>query len=333
MSDSKELRDSIMQSLMVKDFTMEQVKEIDKIMMKILAKYEITPAETHLVAIDSCVPEIMAYLVRKKAKGLAETTLEQYALVLKMLSVYVPKKVSDITEWDIISFLDTYEKDRGISKSRKNQMRIILNGFFRYQTDCGNIKTNPMVMIEPIKYKKNMRQPLTELELEQCRYACTKPKERALLEFFYSTACRVSEVVNLNISDIDFINKTLKVTGKGDKDRIVCLSAGATMALNKYLELRNDTNPALFVSDRAPYQRLKKEALEKIIRVLGEKADLGRRIYPHLIRHTTATFLLRHGMPLEEVSDYLGHENINTTRIYAKTDRESMINSFKKCMI
>lgn len=78
---------------------------------------------------------------------------------------------------------------------------------------------------------------------------------------------------------------------------------------------------------------LKKEALEKIIRTLGKKAEVGRRVYPHLIRHTTATFLLRYGMPFEEVQNYLGHENINTTRIYAKSDRDSMINSFKKCMI
>ena len=87
------------------------------------------------------------------------------------------------------------------------------------------------------------------------------------------------------------------------------------------------------MSDKRPYQRLKKESLEKIIRILGERADLGRRAFPHLIRHTSATYLLKHGMPLEQVQDYLGHENINTTRIYAKTDRESMINSFKKCMI
>lgn len=333
MSDNRVVRDTIMRHLKMQDFTPEQLQMIDKAMMKALAGYEVTPAETHLATIDNCVPEIMQYLIRKKAKGLKQKTLEQYALVLKYFTIYVPKKINDITEWDILLFLDNYAKDRNISKSRQDHMRVILNGFFRYQTDCGNIKMNPMATIEPIKYKKNEREPLTEMELEQLRYTCSKPKERALLEFFFSTGCRVSEVVNVDIQDINFITRTLKVTGKGDKERLVCLSASAVFALEKYLKTREDDTPALFVADRCPHQRLKKEALEKIIRTLGEKAELDRRIFPHLIRHTTATYLLRHGMPLEQVQDYLGHENINTTRIYAKSDRDTMINSFKKCMI
>ena len=333
MSDNREIRDAVLRTLVSEGLSGDQLKNVDKALLKALAGYQITPAETHLVERESCVPEIMAYLVRKKAKGLAETTLRQYSLTLKYFAIYVPKKISDITEWDVLYFLDQYKKDRNISKCRQDTLRIILNGFFRYQADCGNIKINPMATIEPIKYRKNEREPLTEIELEKLRYACSKLKERALLEFFFSTGCRVSEVVNVDIDDIDFNNKILKVTGKGDKDRIVCLNASAVLALQRYLESRVDDNPALFVSDNRPHQRLKKEALEKIIRVLGEKAEVGRRIYPHLIRHTTATYLLKHKMPLEELQQYLGHENINTTMIYAKTDRESMINSFKKCMI
>ena len=333
MSDNREIRDMVLKALLDEDLSSEDVRAVDRALVKALAGYNITPAETHLAVRNSCVQEIMAYLVRKKAKGLAATTLEQYQLTLKYFAMYVPKKIEDITEWDVIYFLDKYEREHKISKCRKDTMRIILNGFFRYQADCGRIKLNPMATIEPIKYKKHEREPLTEMELEKLRYACSKLKERALLEFFFSTGCRVSEVVNVDIDDIDFNNKVLKVVGKGNKERLVCLSAGAVLALQKYLETRNDDNPALFVADRLPHQRLKKEALEKIIRLLGEKAQVGRRIYPHLIRHTTATHLLTKGMPLEEVQDYLGHENINTTRIYAKSNRESMINHFKKCMI
>lgn len=333
MSDNRVVRDSIMRHLKMQEFTAEQLRLIDKAMMQVLAGYDITPAETHLTTIENCVSEIMQYLVRKRAKGLKDKTLEQYALTLKYFAIYTPKKIGDITEWDILRFLDNYEKDRKISKSQKDHMRVILNGFFRYEADCGNIKINPMATIRPIKYTKIEREPLTEMELEKMRYACSKPKERALLEFFFSTACRVSEVVNVDIEDINFTDRTLKVLGKGDKERIVCLSASAVLALEKYLETRKDDTPALFVSDKKPYQRLKKESLEKIIRIIGERADLGRRTFPHLIRHTTATYLLRHGMPLEQVQDYLGYENINTTRIYAKTDREGMISSFKKCMI
>ena len=109
--------------------------------------------------------------------------------------------------------------------------------------------------------------------------------------------------------------------------------AAAILAVELYIQSRKDDNPALFVADRRPYQRLKKEALEKIIRELGIKANLTRRVYPHLIRHTTATYLLNHGMLLEQVQVYLGHENINITRIYAKTNMEAMIGSYRKAML
>ena len=329
---TRELRDELLLTLKT-NFTPDQLQLIDNALMNILNGMDIKPMETSLITIGGCVPEVLHYLARKKAKGLAESTITQYTLVLKHFCCYIQKNIEDITEWDILNFLDHYEKTRGISKRRKDTMRVILNGFFRYMADCGKITINPMATIEPIKYKKNIREPLTDIELEKLRYACKKPKERALLEFFFATGCRVSEVVSLNITDIDFNNRMLKVTGKGNKERIVCLNASAAIALRIYLDTRVDTGDALFVSDRRPYQRIKKEALEKIIRTLGQRAEIGRRVYPHLIRHTTATYLLRHGMPLEHVQDYLGHENINTTRIYAKSDKDAMIANYKKCMV
>ena len=325
---TREVRDEILKALS-NNFESTDLLIIDKAIEEVINNLNISPQETSLCMIDNCMPEVLQYLVRKKAKGLSEGTLKQYSLTLKAFCLYIPKAINDITEWDIVTFLDDYEKRRGISKRRKDTMRVILNGFFRYMTDCGRIKSNPMATIEPIKYKKNIREPLTDMELEQLRYACVKPKDRALLEFFFATGCRVSEVVNINVKDIDFQHGCLKVTGKGDKERLVLLNAAAVMAIQEYLKTRNDDDPALFVSDRRPYHRIKKEALEKRIRLLGEKAELGRRVYPHLIRHTTATYLLRHGMPLEQVQDYLGHENINTTRIYAKSDVSAMINSYR----
>ena len=325
---TREIRDEILKSLS-NNFESTELLIIDKAIEEVINNFNFSPQETSICTVDNCYPEVLQYLVRKKAKGLSEGTLRQYSLTLKAFCLAVPKALPDVTEWDVITFLDDYERRRHISKRRKDTMRVILNGFFRYMTDCGRIKSNPMATIEPIKYKKNMREPLTDMELEKLRYACVKPKERALLEFFFATGCRVSEVVNIDVKDIDFNRGILKVTGKGNKERVVLLNAAAVMAIQEYLAIREDDDPALFVSDRRPYHRIKKEALEKIIRKLGERADIGRRVYPHLIRHTTATYLLRHGMPLEQVQDYLGHENINTTRIYAKSDVSSMINSYR----
>ena len=330
--ESRDIRDVLLKNLSP-IFDAESLSIIDVALRDILQDVELKPKETSLVLYEDCSKDILEYLARKKSKGLTQETLRQYALVLKAFSYYVPKKISDVKEWDILKFLDDYERCRKIGKRRKDQMRVILNGFFRYQTDRGKINTNPMATIEPIRYKKTIREPLNDMEMEQLRYACKKQKERALLEFFFATGCRVSEVVNLDVEDIDFNNRSLKVCGKGDKERIVLLNAAAVLAVESYIQSRKDDNPALFVADRRPYQRLKKEALEKIIRELGIKANLTRRVYPHLIRHTTATYLLNHGMPLEQVQVYLGHENINTTRIYAKTNMEAMISSYRKAML
>lgn len=276
--------------------------------------------------------EIEKYLHRKRAKGLKEGSIEQYSIVLNALLNYTTKDLPDITDWDIIEFLDDYELSRGVSKRRKENMRVILNGFFRYETDKGNINSNPMVSIDSIKYKKNTRMPLTDIEFELLREACISLRDKALLEFFFATGCRVSEVERLNITDIDFNNRSLKVLGKGDKERIVFLNASSIVALNNYLENRKGNSEALFISERSPYQRIKKATIEKCIRSIGERSKVERKVYPHLIRHTTATYLLNHGMKLEEVQMVLGHDSMDTTRIYAKSDIGLLQGSYRRCM-
>lgn len=277
--------------------------------------------------------EIQHYLLRKKSKGLAPGTIQQYSIVLKALSNFLTTPLYNVTDWDILSFLDHYETTRHISKKRKENMRIILNGFFRYETDIGNVNRNPMVTIDAIKYRKTTRVPLSDIELELLRNACRTLRDKALFEFFFATGCRVSEVVALNRQDINTTSRSVKVLGKGDKERFVFLNAAAIVSLNTYLKSRTDDSPALFCTERRPYNRLQKSSMERAIRRLGERAGLERHVYPHLIRHTTATYLLNHGMNLEEVQMILGHESVDTTRIYAKTDTTLLMNSYKRSMI
>lgn len=277
--------------------------------------------------------EISHYLLRKRAKGLKPGSIEQYSIVLNSFNSYIKTPLFSITDWDVLSFLDHYEQTRHISKRRKEDMRIILNGFFRYETDMGNVQKNPMTTIDAIKYKKTTRTPLTDIELELLRNACLTPRDKALLEFLFATGCRVSEVVQLNKRDINYTTRSVKVLGKGDKERFVFLNAASIVALENYLSSRTDTEEALFVTSRKPIHRLSKAAIEKSIHNLGERANLDRRVYPHLIRHTTATYLLNHGMNLEEVQLILGHESVDTTRIYAKSDTTLLMNSYKRSMV
>lgn len=313
------IRDKILAEL-APNFTSEQLKMIDLAVAGALKGYKIEVEETLPEVRNGSVSEVREFLARKKSKGLQAGTLQQYAQVLKAFCLATPKLIADIRDWDVLRFLDQYESCRGIGKRRKDSMRIILNGFFRYMTDSGRVRINPMATVEAVKFRKKVRQPLTPVEFEKLRRACRTPKERALVEFFFATGCRVSEVVRVNREDIDYYNKRIKVIGKGDKERYVFINAAATVALDDYFISRTDNDEALFVSDRQPYGRLKKNAIEKIIRQIGARAGLGRRVYPHLIRHTTATHLYQHGMRLEDLQVFLGHESADTTRIYAKDD-------------
>lgn len=315
----QKIRDRIL-SLLSCNFNAEQLQMIDLAVAEALKGMKVEPEETLPAVINGGMAEVMEYLARKKSKGLSSGTLEQYRQVLTAFMQATQKKIDDIQDWDILKFLDQYENYRGIGKRRKDSMRVILNGFFRYMTDCGRIKLNPMSTIEAIKFKKKVRQPLTPLEFERVRRACETPKEKAIIEFLFATGCRVSEVVNLNRDDIDYFDQKIKVTGKGDKERYVFINAPAIVAIDEYFKSRNDKNEALFVSDRKPHQRLKKNAIEKIVKQIGERSGIGRKIFPHLIRHTTATYLYQHGMRLEDLQIFLGHESADTTRIYAKDD-------------
>ena len=121
--------------------------------------------------------------------------------------------------------------------------------------------------------------------------------------------------------------------GKGNKHRTSYLNARAELALKNYLDSRDDDNNALFVSDRHPHNRLKKNAIEKRIGQLGEIAQIERKVFPHLIRHTTSTNGLNRGMKVEEVQKMLGHENISTTMIYAKVAENTVKLNHTKCIV
>lgn len=174
---------------------------------------------------------------------------------------------------------------------------------------------------------------MTAIELEQLRNACATTRDKAMVEFLYSTGCRVTEIVNINKSDVNFETKEVVLFGKGNKHRTSYLNARAELALKNYLDSRDDDNDALFVSDRHPHNRLKKNAIEKRIGQLGKIAQIERKIFPHLIRHTTATNGLNRGMKVEEVQKMLGHENISTTMIYAKVAENTVKLNHTKCIV
>lgn len=296
--------------------------------------YDIQKKETSLTTYEPQIPECYkAYMVSKKIEGLSKETLKTYDLYLKDFLLYIRKPVREITANDIRIYLFSYQRENGVSNRTMDGRRLVINTFLEWCRTERYIDWNPCSQIRPIKYESKPREPLTGIELELVRDACRTYREKAIIEVFYSTGCRVSEMVNLSKSDVDFVKGEVKLFGKGAKHRISYINARAEVSLKKYLFSRRDENPALFVSDRNPHDRLKKTAIEKVVREIGERSGIGRRVFPHLIRHTTATDALERGMNVAEVQKILGHEKMDTTMIYAKVCQENVKHDHRRYIV
>lgn len=203
---------------------------------------------------------------------------------------------------------------------------VVIFPLFYWAYDESYISSNPAKSIKPIKYIITPRTSLTLEELNIVRMSCISTREIALVEFLYSTGCRVSELVNLSIEDIDWNNKRVLLFGKGNKYRYSYINNTCYKSLTSYLSARIDDNPNLFVSIRYPYKGLSKEGIENIIRVISNRIYpiIGKHITPHIFRHTTASLAIKNGMRVEDVKSLLGHTNINTTMIYVHNNLDDL---------
>lgn len=268
-----------------------------------VSEYDIRKKSTEVAIYEGYLPECYeVFFVTRKIEGMSMKSLELYNMVLKHFFYCLNKKIEKITTNDIRVYLYKVQQERRLSNATLDSRRTIIHSFLEWAANEQYIGSNPCRSIRPIKYERPKRNPLTAIE-------------------------------RVNIADVDFHKKEVLLFGKGNKHRISYINARAELALKKYLEIREDDNPALFVSERKPHDRIKKAAIEKRVRQLGEMSGIGRRVYPHLIRHTTATDGLFRGMPVEEVQKLLGHVNITTTMIYAEVSEENTKNDHKKYIV
>lgn len=155
------------------------------------------------------------------------------------------------------------------------------------------------------------------------RDKCTELRDLAMIDILASTGMRVGELVLLNREDINFNERECVVFGKGDKERIVYFDARTKIHLKNYLESRNDTNPALFVSLYSPFERLQISGVEVRLREFGKKLNINK-VHPHKFRRTLATMTIDKGMPIEQLQKLLGHSRIDTTLQYAMVKQSNV---------
>lgn len=273
---------------------------------------------------------ITYYLGAKRIDGLSPRTLANYKYTLELFAQRMSKSVSKITTDDIRGYITYLSEVRNLSETSLQTHISILRAFFGWLHTEEKIKKNPMLKIRSLKLdKKNARQALSVEELERLRDACKGYREKALVEFLVSSGCRLSEVAQLSVADVNFVERSVTVTGKGDKDRMVYFSVRARLMLQEYIKGRKG-GEGLFVSSKTPYLPLKQRAIQRIIHNISERAGLEARVHPHLLRHTFATHALNSGMDVTVIQRLLGHENIATTQIYAAMNEDVIKHQYNK---
>ncbi len=214
----------------------------------IFSKYEIRPAPLPHGHPD-VQQKIQLFLEGKRIEGLSPTTtLKGYAIELRTFSKYINKATAEITTTDIRTFLSNFGHLKQTSISGKIS---VLKSFFSWLHTEEVIDKDPMKKIKSPKKEKRIPKALTTEHFEMLREFCKTRRERAMIEAFYSTGCRLSELKELDKKDIDWQSLTINVIGKGNKERKVYLSFKAMYHLKKYLEERRDDDPALFVTERS----------------------------------------------------------------------------------
>lgn len=336
MNAYNKMRDAYLTILTTKfpHYTANELSELCGALDFVSRSYDVKTKELALSTYVEPIPTLLkTYIAVKKTEGLSDLSLQNYARVLIHFFRTVAKPPEEVTSTDIRMYLYEYSMRRKVSNSTLDKYRALICWFFGWAYSEEYLTKNPARTIKAIKTEYKERQALSQLELEYLRMACKTVRDKAVLEFLYSTGCRVSELINVTKDDVNWNNNTVHLFGKGRKHRTSYLNAKALVALKAYLDSRKDKDPHLFVSLRAPYHPIRKEAVEEMFRKLSKSSGLSKIVTPHIIRHTTATQAVNSGMPIEDVSKLLGHASISTTMIYAKPAANKIHAEHTRCVI
>ena len=269
------------------------------------------------------------FLSAKRVEGCSDKTLNYYENSIRRLFSAVDCHVTHMQTDDLRTYLSHYQQKSQCSKSNIDNIRRILSSFFTWLEDENFIIKSPVRRIHKIRSSQTVKETYSDESLETMRDQCGCLRDLAMIDLLASTGMRVGELVRLNIDDIDFENRECVVFGKGSKERPVYFDARTKIHLKNYLESRNDSNPALFVSLLSPYNRLEISGIEVRLRKLGRKLGITK-VHPHKFRRTLATRAIDKGMPIEQVQQLLGHAKIDTTMQYAMVNQNNVKISHRK---
>ncbi len=275
-------------------------------------------------------------------KGLSPNSIYSYTYDLKKFCDFLSKDEKDIlsaTSDDIVRFLK-FEKTKKHNSSRTLARSLAaIRQFYNFIADTnGNIE-NPTVKIETPLIEKTLPDFLTIAEVEKLLGSISETdiyelRDKSIFELLYSCGLRISEAVELTISDVDFENKFIVVKGKGSKERIVPIGSEAIRLLSKYIKesrpqiIGNRVSIFLFISKKA--LKLNRKSVWRLLKGYVERTDITKNITPHTLRHSYATHLIENGADLRSVQELLGHVDISTTQVYTHLAKKKLKEIHKK---
>lgn len=298
-----------------------QLKKLQQTLEHALFDKEIV--ESYNVQEDKSEDLLVNFLSAKRIEGCSEKSLVYYRNTIQAMRDKVEKPVREIETDDLREYLTGYQKEKNSSKVTIDNIRRILSSFFSWLEDEDYIIKSPVRRIHRVKSATTIKETYSDENLETMRDSCTELRDLALIDILASTGMRIGELVLLNRKDINFEERECVVFGKGSKERMVYFDARTKIHLQEYLNSRTDDNPALFVSLKAPYDRMKIGGIEARLRGIGRNLGI-EKVHPHKFRRTLATMAIDKGMPIEQLQQLLGHKRIDTTLQYAMVKQSNV---------
>lgn len=288
--------------------------------------------------IEVAIQKFLEYI--EKELNYTKMTIIDYQGDLELFAKYInDKKINylNLSKNDIIEYLK-YLDEKKYSNKSISRFLSSLRHFYTYLVEIKLVKENIFKRIRNPKVEKKLPNYLTVSEVEKLLdlfQEDTKEniRNKCLIELLYSTGIRVSEASNIKLKDIDMHNMTIRVFGKGRKERIAYFGESLKELLDKYLKVRNEflkngEIEYLFINSIGG--KLSRKSMENIFINISKMKDVKHKLSPHTLRHSYATHLLNSGADLRSVQELLGHENLNTTEIYTHVSNERLKEEYLK---
>jgi site-specific recombinase XerD len=272
------------------------------------------------------------FLVYLKAElNYSENTIRNYRIDIvqffNILSennrIVTEETLKSLDKEDMRNYLATLINMGLATGSRKRKLASIRT-FFGYLAEEGFVKINPAIQVKSPKLEKRLPKAIDKTELIEALDKIENIRDRVILEVVYATGCRVSELVNIKVEDINHNRKTINVIGKGNKERVCPISPVAYNLIKQHMKENNITNGYLFRGIKEGQPITTRTVLNICKRYLGENS------FTHMLRHSIATHLHNQGMDVRYVQEMLGHAELSTTAIYTKVDTENMLRIYNQ---